>query len=401
MKIIKIESLTFEKLPRLLFVRVHTDAGIIGLGETYDKVPGAQGALHGTLAPLLLGNDSREIERIWRFCFDTILFHGFAGAELRALSAVEIALWDILGKSLNAPIYQLLGGAVRQTVSTYNTCIGYPPFYDYPRWYQNAGALAKELLDEGITGVKIWPFDQFSEQSYGQTIHVREIEEGLKPIQSIRQEVGKDFRIGIECHFRFNRVAAERICHALEPYSISFVEDPLPAVDAAEVKRLSQAISIPIVGSETLLSRWQIRDWIVQGVSQIIMTDVVWTGGIAEAIRIANLAEAFGLPLALHNAGGPIAHAASLHVASHIPNLFEFETVRAFSRTYFKELTDVDVKVVDGRIAIPPPRPGLGVELRPSIWERDDLHIQVSEGEGKALGIQGIGDSWSKPEIRL
>ncbi|RME55262.1 MAG: mandelate racemase/muconate lactonizing enzyme family protein, partial [Caldilineae bacterium] len=84
MKITKIESLTFEKLPRLLFVRVHTDEGLIGLGETYDKVPGARGALHGTIAPLMLGNDPRDIDRLWNFCFDTILYHGFAGAELRA-----------------------------------------------------------------------------------------------------------------------------------------------------------------------------------------------------------------------------------------------------------------------------------------------------------------------------
>ena len=401
MKITKIESLTFAKLPRLLFVRVHTDAGIIGLGETYDKVPGAQGALHGTLAPLLLGNDPREIERLWRFCFDTILYHGFAGAELRALSAVEIALWDILGKSLNTPIYQLLGGAVRSTVSTYNTCIGYAPLNDYPRWYQDAGALATELLSEGITGVKIWPFDQFTEQSLGQTIRSSEIEAGLQPVQSIREAVGNDFRIGIECHFRFSRAAAERICHALEPYNIYFVEDPLPAVNMAEIRRLSQATTNPIVGSETLLSRWQIRDWIVEGASQILMTDVVWTGGIAETRRIANMAEAFGLPLVLHNAGGPIAHMASLHVAAHIPNLFELETVRAFSRTYFKALTDVEAVVTDGRIAIPPHRPGLGVELLPSVWERDDLLIQVSEGEGKAVGMQAMGDSWGKPEIRL
>ena len=209
MRITRIESLTFAQLPRLLLVRVHTDSGIIGLGETYDKVPGARGALHGTLAPILLGNDPRDIERLWGFCFDTIRYHGFAGAELRALSAVELALWDILGKSLDAPLYRLLGGAVRDRVSTYNTCIGHGAYDDYARSTANAGELAAELKSEGITGVKIWPFDRFSERSLGQSITQAEIEEGLGAVRSIRESVGDDFRIGIECHFRWNRMAAE------------------------------------------------------------------------------------------------------------------------------------------------------------------------------------------------
>ncbi len=398
MKITKIESFRFAELPRLLMVQIHTDAGIVGLGETYDKVPGSRGALHGTLAPLLLGNDPCDIQRLWGICFDAIRYHGFAGAELRALSAIEVALWDILGKTLETPVYRLLGGAVRETVSTYNTCIGHPPLDDYRRWHEDAGALVQEMLAEGITGVKIWPFDRFAGRSLGQTIDKAEIEAGLEPVRQIRAAVGDDFRIGIECHFRFNRMAMEQICYALEPYNIYFVEDPLPATNHAEIKRLSQATKIPIVGSETLLSRWQIRDWIVEGASQIIMTDLVWTGGIAETVRIASLAEAFGLPLVLHNAGGPVSHMASLHVAAHIPNLFELETVRAFYRTYFQELTDIEVKIVDGHTPLPPDQPGLGISLLPTIYERSDVHVQVSEGDGQSVNIQAIGDPWHKRE---
>ena len=401
MKITKIESLTFEDLPRLLFVRVHTDEGIVGLGETYDKVSGSRGALHGTLAPILLGNDPRDIQRLWSFCLDNIMFHGFAGAELRALSAVEMALWDILGKSLNAPVFRLLGGPVRDRVSTYNTCIGHPPYDDYTRWHEDAGSLAQELQASGSRGMKIWPFDGFSVRSMGQSISREEIEAGLEPVRRIRNAVGENFRIGIEMHFRWNRMAAEQIGYALEPYNIYFIEDALPAVDFQEIKRLSQALRIPIVGSELLLSRWQLRDWMVEGASQILNTDLAWTGGIAETVRIAAMGEAFGLPIMLHNAGGPIAHMASLHVAAHIPNLFELETVRAFYLSYFQELTDVQVTVEDGHIALPPERPGLGIELNPNIWNRDGLNVLVSEGEGKAVGIKSMGDSWSKPDIRL
>ena len=400
MKITKIESLTFDDLPRLMFVRIHTDSGIVGLGETYDKVSGSQGALHGTLAPLLLGNDPREIDRLWQFCFNTILYHGFAGAELRALSAVELALWDILGKSLDAPVYRLLGGALRPTIPTYNTCIGHGVYDDYRRWHENAGALAEELAVEEITGVKIWPFDRFTVESFGQSIQRSDIAAGMEPVHSIRRAMGDDFKIGIECHFRFSRAAAEQLCYALEPHNIYFVEDPMPAVNMAEIKRLSQATRIPIVGSETLFGRWQMRDWIVEAATQIVMTDVCWNGGIAETRKLAALAETFGLPLVLHNAGGPIAHRANQHLAANIPNLFEMETVRAFYRTYFTELTDLDVTIQHGRTPIPDSRPGLGIELSRALWDRPDLRVQVSEGEGKAVGVRAMGDFWSKPEIR-
>jgi len=127
---------------------------------------------------------------------------------------------------------------------------------------------------------------------------------------------------------------------------------------------------------------------------------VAWTGGIAETKRLAALAEAFGMPIVLHNAGGPIAHAANLHLAAHLPNLFEMETVRAFYRTYFTELTDLKTQVTDGHLPLPPDRPGLGIKLNEALWERDDLHAQVSEGSGKAIGVRTMGDAWSKPEIR-
>jgi galactonate dehydratase len=262
-------------------------------------------------------------------------------------------------------------------------------------------AWLKELLESGSKGMKIWPFDKYSVRSMGQTISREEIEAGLEPVRSIREAVGEDFRIGIEMHFRWNRMAAEQIGYALEPHNIYFIEDALPAVDFQEIKRLSQALKIPIVGSELLLSRWQLRDWMIEGVSQILNTDLAWTGGIAETVRISAMAEAFGLPIMLHNAGGPIAHMASLHAAAHIPNLFELESVRAFYQTYFRELTDIEVTVEDGCLSLPPERPGLGIDLQPDIRQRPDVNIAVSDGDGKAVGLTSLGDSWSRKDIRL
>ena len=137
MKIAAIESLHWPQYPRTLYVRVHTEDGLIGLGETVEKIPGSRGALHGTIAPLLLGQDADDIEGLWRFVLDNLMYHGYSGAELRALSAVEIALWDLLGKRCGLPLYQLLGGKSRTQIPTYNTCIGHGAYNDFDRWHES------------------------------------------------------------------------------------------------------------------------------------------------------------------------------------------------------------------------------------------------------------------------
>lgn len=399
MKITAIESLQWQEYPRLLVVRVHTDAGIIGLGETVDKVHGSKGALHGTLAPLMLGQDPLDIEGLWRFVMDNIMYHGYSGAETRALSAVEVALWDIMGKHYNAPLYHLLGGKTRDKIPTYNTCIGFGGVKDYDAWHDDAGKLAQSLIDDGVYAMKIWPFDRFSEKSFGQYISPADIEEGLKPIKQIRDTVGDAMEIGIECHFRWNRVSMERIARALEPYNPLFMEDVLPAIYPDEIKALSQKTSVPIVGSELLMTRWQLREWLEKHVSQIVMTDPVWNGGIAETRKMANLAETYGVPMVLHNVAGPICHAACMHLGAHIPNLYFVESVRAFYQTYFPILSGWQPKAEKGHLSIPEGA-GLGVELLPEMLEREDLTRGVSEGAGLAKGRRAMGDHWAVEEIR-
>ncbi len=399
MKITAIETLQWKAYPRLMTVRVHTDSGIVGLGETVDKIPAAKAALHGTIAPLALGQDALDIEGLWRFLMDNIMYHGFAGAETRALSAFELALWDIMGKHYGAPLYHLLGGKTRDEIPTYNTCLSFGEIRDYQAWHEDAGALARSLLADEIYAMKIWPFDQFSERSFGQRVSRSEIEMGLTPVRQIRDAVGADMEIGIECHFRWNRVSMERIARALEPYNILFLEDALPAVYPAEIKALSGRTTIPIVGSELLMTRWQLREWLEKQVSQIVMTDVVWNGGIAETRKIASLSETFGIPLVLHNVAGAICHAACMHLAAHIPNLFYVESARAFYRGYFPALTDCAPAVSDGHLDIPA-GPGLGVNLREAALQRDDLTRQITEGPGLAAGRRAMGDHWAVEAIR-
>ncbi len=399
MKITAIESLQWAEYPRLMTVRVHTDTGIIGLGETVDKIPGSKGALHGTIAPLVLGQDALDIEGVWRFVMDNIMYHGFAGAEVRALSALEIALWDIMGKHYNAPLYHLLGGRVRNAIPVYNTCVGFGPNKDYETWHHDAGALAKSLIADGVNAMKIWPFDPYSEKSFGQYISLADIEDGLKPVRQIRDAVGNDMEIGIECHFRWNRASMERIARALEPYNILFIEDVMHAVYPDEIKALSQKTSIPVVGSELLMTRWQYREWLENHTSQILMTDPVWTGGISETRKIASLAETFGVPIVLHNIAGPICHAVAMHLSANIPNLFMCESVRAFYQNYFPVISGYAPSAKNGHMPIPE-GPGLGVSLLPEMLERADLTRQISEGEGLAKGRRAMGDHWAVEDIR-
>ena len=378
---------------------MHTDSGLIGLGETVDKIPGAKAALHSTIAPLVLGQDPLDIEGLWRFVMDNIMYHGFAGAETRALSAFEVALWDIMGQHYGAPLYHLLGGKTRDEIPTYNTCLSFGSVKDYQAWHEDAGALARSLLADEIYAMKIWPFDQFSERSFGQRITVAEIEQGLVSVKQIRDAVGDQIEIGIECHFRWNRASMERIARALEPWNILFLEDVMPAVYPDEIKALADRSTIPIVGSELLMTRWQLREWLEKHVSQIVMTDAVWNGGIAETRKIAALAETFGVPLVLHNVAGPICHAACMHLGAHIPNLFYVESVRAFYKEYFTVLSDFSPRVSDGCLDIPA-GPGLGLKLRDSALARADVIREVSEGEGLARGRRAMGDHWAVEEIR-
>jgi L-alanine-DL-glutamate epimerase-like enolase superfamily enzyme len=304
-----------------------------------------------------------------------------------------------MGKHYGAPLYHLLGGRTRDRIPTYNTCIGTPEMPDYDAWHKDAGALARSLLADGVKVMKIWPFDPFSEASFGQYISLPDVERGLTPVRQIRDAVGDDMEIGIECHFRWNRASMERIARALEPYNILFLEDVLPAVYADEIKLLAQRTTIPIIGSELLMTRWQLREWMEKHVAQILMTDPVWNGGIAETRKIANMAEAYGLPLVLHNVAGPICHAACMHLGAHIPNLYFVESVRAFYQTYFPLLSGWAPTVSDGHLDIPQ-GPGLGVALTDAALARPDLVRQVSEGVGLAQGRRAMGDHWAVAHIR-
>lgn len=366
-----------EQFP-CIWVRVHTDEGITGLGETYPLGEAERGVIRGRFASTLIGQNPLEIERLWQEMFNQIRWHGWAGAELRAISAIDIALWDICGKATGQPIYQLLGGKSRDRVRTYNTC--YDHRYDFNKVENNeAGKLAKELLDSGIGAMKVWPFDGVANKNRGQFITNADIEIGLKPVQQIREAVGDNIEIALEFHGLWNVPSAIKIAHALEPYNVMWLEEMMPQDNMKAYATLANNVLQPLCISERLMTRYQFRELIELGIPQFIMPDICWCGGITEARKIGVLADTYYLPIAPHNCGGPVLHVASIHLTTHLTNLFILESVRRHYLVQYDNLVTGLVPVKEGHLTAPE-GPGLGIDLKPQVLDAPGIETETIGG---------------------
>lgn len=398
MKITALETVHVAEYPNILFVQVHTDAGIVGLGETYRNPEAVAGFIHGTAAAHLLGRDPLQIDRLWRTLYEASLTYKGRGAEIRGLSAIDIALWDIFGQAAGLPVYQLLGGASRERIRIYNTCAGYTygrnisgmaatglgepprgPYEDYDAFMHRADELAESLLAEGITAMKIWPFDQAARATWGQSISTEDLERGLEPFRKIRRAVGNRIEIMVELHGLWNLPAALRIARALEEFEPTWYEDPIKLDNVHTLAQFARATRVPTCASETLATRWAFRELFEAGATSIAMLDVAWTGGISEAKRIATLAETYHLPVAPHDCTGPVTLLASVHLCINVPNALIQETVRAFYTGHYPLLLTALPRIERGYI-YPPEGPGLGAALRPEVLARPDVTRQRTEG---------------------
>ena len=378
MKITKVETVRVKEYMRLLWVIVHTDEGITGLGETYDKVGPSKAAIHEVFSQVLIGRDPRDIEQIWHAMFQWANMHGFAGAEIRAISAIDIALWDILGKYTGQPIYRLLGGKCRDRIPLYNACDSWGSVRDGDLKVDRPGELAKNLLDSGLKGMKFNPFLKHAQKTNGQYISAEDLAEGISKVRAIRDAVGDRIEIAIDCAAVWNLPTAMRIGRALEPYHLMFWEEPMMVDNLDGLARLCAEVTTPICESERLFTRWQFRKLMEARAAHVVMPDVCWAGGISETKKIATMAESFGLPIAPHNCGGPGCFFASAHVCASMPNLMMMESIRAFYQTFYGELVTHNVDVSDGHMMLPA-APGLGTELRPEVFHRPDVDREVSD----------------------
>jgi len=398
LKITAIETVRLEEFANLLWVRVHTDDCLIGLGETFMMAKTVEAYMHEVVAPKMLGRDPLAIDRIAK---DLTPYVGFrsTGVELRGNSAFDIALWDLFGKVTGQPIAQLLGGFSRDKIRTYNTCAGSAymqsakgqstanwgigkrkEYEDLDAFLNRADELAADLLSEGITAMKIWPFDIAAEKSDGNYIANSDLKTALQPFEKIRRAVGDKMEIMVEFHSLWQLLPAMSIAKALTPYATSWHEDPIKMDSLRDLKRYAEISPAPICASETLGTRWAFRDLLETGAAGIVMLDVAWCGGLSEARKIASMAEAWHLPVAPHDCTGPVVLAASTHLSLNAPNALIQESVRAFHRTWYQDLVTAVPKVTDGYVTVPE-GPGLGLELAPDIEKRFTANVRMSRLE--------------------
>ncbi|WP_180994267.1 mandelate racemase/muconate lactonizing enzyme family protein [Bacillus sp. Marseille-P3661] len=392
MKITAIETIQVPEHPHLLWVQIHTDEGVTGLGETFPRPDSSRRIIHDVCADIMIGRNPLEIERIYNDIFQAIHYHGFAGAEMRALSAIDIALWDILGKVTNQPVYQLLGGKSREQIPVYNTCVSHGTYNDREMFLEQPGKLAEDLLKNGIKAMKIWPFDELSVPTQGQSISKDLLKQGVSVIKEIRAAVGDEIEIALEGHACWNVPAAIKIARAVEEYDLMWLEDMIPADYTDGLVQLRQSTTTPICASERLFSRFQFHPLMEKKAADIIMPDITWTGGLTETRKISILASTYQLPIAPHNCGGPIMNLANAHLCAHIPNLFICESVRSFYNTYFEKLVTQPIQVKNGNMQLPEGT-GIGAELRPEILKRSDLIREVTE-KSSGGAHWAAGDPW-------
>jgi galactonate dehydratase len=353
-----------------LWVRIHTDEGVVGLGETFPSGEAERAVVEKHLAPILLGKDPRDIERLWQDMFLAVSYPGWAGAEMRAISAIDIALWDLAARAVGQPVWRLLGGRCREKIRTYNTC--YDHVYDFNT---QAGKLAEELLDSGIRAMKIWPFDRAALRNRGQYLTKADMLEGLEPVEQIYEAVGDEMEIAMEFHGYWNLPSAVKIGRALEPYNVMWLEEMLPQDNLEAYRRLAKLVDQPLCLSERLMTRFGFRELVENGAARFLMPDICWCGGFTEARKIAALADTYYLPICPHNCGGPIQHAASIQLAAHVPNLYILESVRRHYLKEYQGLVTDTLPAQQGFLPVPE-SPGLGMDLDPSVFEREDVEVR-------------------------
>lgn len=340
-----------------VFVKVFTDEGITGVGEaTLEyKEKTVEQAIH-ELKRYLIGKDPRQIELHYHNMYrDSYWRNG--PVLMSAISAVEMCLWDICGKYLGAPIYQLLGGKVRDRVPIYVN-----------GWFAGAktpaefGQKAKAAVQRGVKALKWDPFGK----AY-MTISSEELDTALACIGEVRDAVGKSVDILIEGHGRFNTATAIKIAREIAQFDPVWFEEPIPPDSISELAQVRKKSPVPIAAGERMCTMRAFADLLAQQAVDFVQPDVSHAGGILECKKIAALADAHYKPFAPHNPSGPVANAATLQLAACAPNFFMLEIM--FSDVVWRsEISDENLHYEDGCTTIPD-KPGLGIELNEDVFE--------------------------------
>jgi len=345
------------------FVKLYTDSGLTGVGEaSLERNDIVVVKALESLKDFLVGKDPFQIEYIWNALYKQTFKYGQL-IILTALSGVEQALWDIKGKALGVPVYELLGGKLRDRVRAYANAWAFQEVVTEMTEKDTPESLAKnalKMVDKGFTAMKWDPF-----RHGGQVIPKSEEEFAIACVKAVREAVGPSIDLLIECHGRFNMISAIRMAQKLEPFDPFFYEEPIPPDNIDALAALQAAINLPIATGERLYTRWEFRPLLEKQAARIIQPDICNVGGIWELKKIAAMAEAYYVAVQPHNSNGPVQTIASLHLDASIPNFVFQEFFYPYLDQYNEILTE-PIKYQDGYLEIPT-GPGLGTDIREEV----------------------------------
>jgi galactonate dehydratase len=318
----------------------------------------------------LMGRDPRDIDGIWRNLYFQSSMRGAGGAEMRALSAINMAQLDILGQAAGLPLYRLLGGKTRPRVRVYNTTTDYWAINNM-KMGPDTSRIVQFLLERGTTAMKIYPFS--APDNY---ISNAALERGLAWIREIRDKAGSKMDIAVDCWGRFDFTSALRIAKALEPYNILYLEDAMISSNPQTYAHLARSTSVPICISETLATRYQFRAFLEAKACGVVMYDLTWCGGVSEAKKIADLADTYMIPISPHTCGGPLLYCCSAHVSTVVPNFLIMESnYWKYAHQFPHFISHVPVPE-QGHVTAPE-LPGIGAGIKEELFRNGDAIVET------------------------
>jgi L-alanine-DL-glutamate epimerase-like enolase superfamily enzyme len=353
-----------------LLVEIETDERVIGIGEAGVAGGATSSVIDKVLRPMLIGEDPLLIEGLWQKMFARTRQYGRRGIVMNAISGIDIALWDLAGKVTKLPLYRLLGGC-RDRVEAYAS----GGFYQEGKSVDDLAGEAEGYRARGFKGVKMKVGRNPSTQT-----HLRHLvdhpelcevepEEDIARVAAVRRALGPQAKLMVDVNCAWSPAMAIQMGHALEPYDLYWIEEPVATDDTDGSARVAAALAAPIAGYETEIGLYGFRELITRGAVDIVQPDIAWSGGFSECRRIAALAQAHHLMVAPHAFAGAVLLAAALHFVASIPNglVLEFDQNPNGLRD---ELLKEPVRIEnDGTIKLPE-RPGLGIELDRAAVER-------------------------------
>jgi galactonate dehydratase len=355
----------FRGGPKWLFIQLHTDEGIVGLGERVTghslNLKSQIELLHDLADRFVIGQDPFQVEKIWQAMYGTLHDYRHPGMnQTPAMSAIEMALWDIIGKATNQPIYNLLGGKYHDRLRAY----AYMPSEGVWENPSKAGEIAEQLVAEGNSACKLDPFMPYFPMP--RDFPLKTINHAASIFRAIRDAVGDELEIGIGTHGQFSTSGAIRVANIFEEFHPFWFEEPVPPENMDEMARVARQTSIPIASGERLATKYEFSQLLEKQAAQIIQLDVGQCGGILESKKIAGMAEAHFAMIAPHMYVGPISAAAAVQLDTCSPNFLiqEWNVNDLHSEIFVEPIT-----FENGTIT-PPTGPGLGVELNEEVVAR-------------------------------